>query len=505
MKKFFILIFTLIILIGFTACDSRNLTTDVSTDTSNTTTEALSQFQDINLYSINDFHGGTYTDIENLSDIGYFLKYQKENNDNAIVLANGDIFQGTALSNYYYGLPIVDTMNNIGFDGFIIGNHEFDWGIDEVLKYKDGNLDNGEMTYPILAANIVYEDTQETLENTIPYITQEINNVKVGIIGLIGDVINSISASRTENIEFLDPADTVYDYAEELRTEEDCDIVVVYIHEGSDINSEIASFTGDHYVDAVFNGHTHREEASSISRSEGFPLLYAQASNGSDALFAQITLRYDNVNEEVVSGSASVITEALLSGMIDFDILSIIDSYSNDTEYRTFVNEYLTDIASNYYRDDLAVWGASVIRDYAGVDIGAINSGGFRNTMYSGILTMGDLIEIYPFDNYIKTSEMTGLQILNFYEDVIQGDEDVVFDDHITYDGDTLYIGGNAVVLSQTYVVGAVDYIFDKTYYDFLNGENITQTTMLIRDLIVQDLQNETAVFDPSDGTNYPS
>ncbi|MFO7911107.1 MAG: 5'-nucleotidase C-terminal domain-containing protein, partial [Desulfotignum sp.] len=62
----------------------------------------------------------------------------------------------------------------------------------------------------------------------------------------------------------------------------------------------------------------------------------------------------------------------------------------------TYVNGYFSP-------EDLVEWGASVIRDYANVDIGATNTGGFRVDMDAGTITMGDMMTIYPFDNVIKT------------------------------------------------------------------------------------------------------
>ncbi len=480
------------------------IVTTIPTTTEATTTDEYDRYQTINFYSINDFHGGAYSDISMLVNMGAYLQNEKATTDNTIILGNGDIFQGSALSNYYYGLPIVDVFNYVGFDGFVLGNHEFDWGIEQILRYRDGDTENGEMSYPILAANIVYTDSQEPIENTIPYIIKEINGVKVGIIGVIGDVINSISASRVQNITFLDAADTIQDYAAYLRTTEDCDLVVVYAHEGSSLDYEVKDFTGDSYIDAIFNGHTHANESGSISRYSGYPLFYAQASNYETSLFSKISLTYDRVEAEVVGGSAATITYSNVSSYSNSNIQTIIDNYANDTIYVAFVTQVLAHTLYSFNRTDLAPWGASVIRDYAGVDVGALNSGGFRVTMPSGDITMGAMIEIYPFDNYIKTSEMTGQQLLDFYEKVIDRNYDVVFDDGLTYDGSHLYIDGVEVQSASVYTVGAVDYIFDKTYYDFLDGENITQTTYLMRDLLVQDLQNTIGNFNPNLGSSYP-
>lgn len=481
---------------------TESTTTTETVSTTDVTTEYVERYQEINLFSMNDFHGGAYTDFDNLINIGAYLINQSASG-NSVIVSNGDIFQGSALSNYYYGLPIVDIFNYIGFDGFVLGNHEFDWGIEQILKYRDGSLENGEMNYPILAANIVYEDTGLPLENTIPYIVKDINGVKVGIIGVIGDVINSISASRVQNIVFTDAADAIYDYTEILRTTEECDIVVVYAHESSSLDYDIKDFSGLHYVDAIFNGHTHTNESGSISRSSGFPLMYAQASNYDTSLFSRITLVYDRQNQEVSSGSAATISYSIISSSYNQDIDDIIYEYSNDSVYVAFVTQLLAETLYSFNNTDMAPWGASVIRDYAGVDVGALNRGGFRTSMEAGAVTMEDLIVIYPFDNYIKTCEMTGQQLLYFYEKVRNQHYDVVFDDGLTYDGNNLYINGILVSMSGTYTVGAVDYIFDKTNYDFLDGDNITTTTYLMRDLLAQDLLNTTGYFNPNLGTSY--
>lgn len=482
-----------------TTTTTNSITTTNSTTT--TTTTAYERFQDIYLYSINDFHGGAYIDYGSFSNIGAKIRSEKENNDNVIALGNGDILQGTAFSNYYHGRPFIEAMDIAGFDGFVIGNHEFDWGIEEIAKYNDGLVENGEASYPFLAANIVYEDTLEMLDFTIPYIIKDINGVKVGVIGVIGDVINSISASRVENITFLDPVTTIADYTRYLRSNDLADVVVVYIHNGSSINYNIASLSGDERVDAVFNGHTHWDETSYIER-EGADLVYAQSRANSSSLMVKITLTYDRLNSNIYYANAEKFSYSDLSES-DSEIDLLFSDYGNDQSYLSFVNQELTIVQGYYGRDALTPWGASVIRDYLGIDIGAVNSGGFRTSMEPGSLTMGDVVVIYPFDNVIKTSRMTEQQILDFYEEIQYYGNDVVFDDQLSFDGTTLYLDGNQIVLERYYTVGAVDFIFDQQIYDFLQGEDITYTGVFMRDLLVQDLMNSNGYFNPYNGTSY--
>lgn len=479
-----------------TTSDSSQTTTSSDTDA---TTISTSQTEVLDFYAINDFHGGAYTSIDTLSYIGNYLEEAKQSNPNSFFLTSGDIFQGTAFSNYYYGLPIVEILNSIGFSSFTLGNHEFDWGIDKIANYADGNSTNGEADFPFLAANIVYSSTNEPLEFTQPYLVIEQNGLRIGIIGVIGNVINSISASRVEGMTFLDPADTVYQYAEILRTVENCDVVIASIHDyDTSMNSDIAAFTGDHKVDAIFNGHSHTSVAQSISRS-GVALPFAQASNYSNSVLTHIRLVFDRAGGKVTAASSEVLSEDDLYGR-NTQIDDIITVFSTDTEYLAFVNEVLAYTPVSISKYDMPTWGASVLRDYAGVDIGILNSGGFRVNIDAGNITMGKLVEVYPFDNVIKTVYLDGQTIKDLYLE-----DSVVFDDAVHYSSGTLYYKGGAMNNSTLYLVGAVDYVFDKDYYPFLYGSDVQTTPFFMRDLLREDLLNTVGDFSPFNGSSYPT
>jgi len=521
MKKLLILALLVSSLFGLAACASiTTLTTqsDTTTQTETTTTSTTTtttvtsatvsttpeeRYQTIELFSLNDFHGGAYSSLSTFSKMGDYLKYKKLSTDNTIIIANGDILQGSAFSNYYHGRPIIEIMNYLDFDAFVLGNHEFDWGIDEIAKYADGNLENGEADYPFLAANIVTESNSQTMPWTDPYTIVDINGVKVGIIGVIGDVINSITASRVAGYDFQDAYDFVREYAFELRTEQDCDIVIVSIHEyDQSVNEAIAALSGDYLVDAIFNGHTHSALKDYIMRN-GTRLPYAQASNFTSSLLAKITLVYDRVTGKIISALSANISESnLLSESTAVNM--IIDEYSNVPAYQTFISEELAFSNGIYSSTNLAPWGSSVIRDYAGVDFGMMNAGGFRVPIETGVITMGDLVDSYIFDNYIMTSQVTGAMLNDFCVYVKTYNKDVVFDDSVTCtktDGFT--VNGQSLINSQLYTIAAVDYVFEKTDYVFLKGVNITNTGLLIRDLLAMDLRATIGFFNPANGTSY--
>jgi len=152
----------------------------------------------VNLVSANDTHGRLVTgDGDNGFDVlsSKFNDLENKYGD-FIKIANGDIFQGKFESNVLYGRPIVDCMNAMEFDAMVIGNHEFDWGLDKIAAYNDGDESNGEANFPFLACNIVDKATNKLLDWVEPYTIVENNGSKVGLIGAIGtNLTSSITSS----------------------------------------------------------------------------------------------------------------------------------------------------------------------------------------------------------------------------------------------------------------------------------------------------------------------
>lgn len=123
------------------------------------------EYINIDLYSINDFHGSFIENGSNgeigMSKLATYLKDRKE--QDSVIISAGDMWQGGVESNLTHGEIIVDAMNYIGFDSMTIGNHEFDWGFD-VLEENINKMD-----FPMLAANAIDLRTNEEFPYFKPY------------------------------------------------------------------------------------------------------------------------------------------------------------------------------------------------------------------------------------------------------------------------------------------------------------------------------------------------
>ena len=132
---------------------------------------------------------------------------------------------------------------------------------------------------------------------------------------------------------------------------------------------------------------------------------------------------------------------------------------------------------------------ANVIKEYSGCEIGFINGGGIRNAAFpiqmNQNITVGLMWEMMPFDNFVKTCTMTTSQIIDIYQSV-----DILHSDNIEVVNGELYYNGRKCTSDETFTVAAVDYIFDKPEYPFLESQDQQTTGILFRDYLIQAIKD---------------
>lgn len=459
-----------------------------SSSISSSSSEAVTT-STLKILNFNDFHGaiepGTYS--QGIARIGEFMLNEKEKLDqDTIIIANGDMFQGTALSYQSRGGLIVDVMNYVGVDAMTIGNHEFDWGVDDIQMYHDGNLENGEADFPFLGANIYEQATNSMVDWLDAYHIVDFGDYQVGIIGLMGyGLENSISTSIIAPYEFVSPVTITHDIATDLRTNHDVDVIIAAVHGRDDYtNSQLAQFSGNARIDAILNGHTHQAYTLNVNGSDDrvVPVLQS-GSSGSHIgeIILDVTtnqLPYYTSMKNISVGASMAENTTIVEMRDEAALLAA-----------PIIYEVLGDAGEDVDRYEAGNWAADVIKKaFAGVDVAAVNMGGIRSAGFpindSQDVTYANIFAIMPFDNYVKQVTLTGTQLI----DVISNNTDsLVFD----YDLDPtdLTINGVPIVSTDYYRFATVDYIFDKTKYPFVSGIDPEFTGILLRELLVQDVR----------------
>lgn len=194
---------------------------------------------------------------------------------NVLLLDAGDIFQGTPYFNLYGGELEFKLMSEMGYDASTLGNHDFDNGIDGLVKQMPN------MNFPFLNANYSFNDT--LLENKVnEYKIFRKGNLKIGVFGIGIELRGLVDPKLSGNILYNDPLVNANRISTLLKNEEKCDLVICLSHLGYKYNDKKVSDSvlakESSNIDLVIGGHTHTflDEPTLIINKEGKEVLIAQ-------------------------------------------------------------------------------------------------------------------------------------------------------------------------------------------------------------------------------------
>lgn len=169
-----------------------------------------------------------------------------------LLLDSGDFSQGSPYYTMFKGDVETELMNIMGYDAATIGNHEFDFGLDNMARlFKKVN-------FPIVCAN--YDFTGTVVEGLVkPYVVIKRKGVKIGIFGLSPKLEGLVMASTCAGVKYLDPIKTANDIADKLKNEEKCDVVICLSHLGWDEAglNDMEMIAKTRNIDLVLGGHSH--------------------------------------------------------------------------------------------------------------------------------------------------------------------------------------------------------------------------------------------------------
>ena len=180
------------------------------------------------------------------------VKEQRQLDPDLLLFDSGDFSQGSGYYTLFKGEVEIGLMNEMGYDAATIGNHEFDFGLDNMARiFRMAK-------FPIVCSN--YDCTGTVLQDLVkPYITLVRKGVKIGVFGLAPELKGLVFDGNCEGITFLDPIETAQKYIDILRKQEKCDVVICPSHLGwkdSEYPDEVF-IKGVEGCDLVLGGHTH--------------------------------------------------------------------------------------------------------------------------------------------------------------------------------------------------------------------------------------------------------
>jgi uncharacterized repeat protein (TIGR02543 family) len=389
----------------------------------------LSVIETFDIFSSNDLHGKfnnteTYVGVDELTT---YLLNAKEENPLTLILSVGDMWQGGSESNLTRGAIIMEWMNYVGFDTMTLGNHEFDW------THSIISQNAGLVSFPILAINVYYRDTDTPADFCSPSVLITKGNTTIGIIGAIGNCYGSIEGSKVSDLYFKtgsELTDLVKAEATRLRNL-GADYIIYTIHDGFD-----ASYSGiygipdddltwydpslsDGYIDIVFEGHTHQVYILKDSRN-----VFHLQGGGDNTVIPHVEVSINFVTGSSVVNSANLISseefadesipdDPIVEDLLEkyYDQISISQQVLGQNDVYRGSSELANLAAQMYVEAGIEKWGDTYDIVLGG---GSINPRS-PYCLYPGTITYGDVQTIFTFDNDIQLCSILGIDLLDHF------------------------------------------------------------------------------------------
>ena len=224
---------------------------------------AFAQGKRLVILHTNDTHSCIYPLNKHLADTllagrGGFIRRavmvgeERKEHPNLLLLDSGDFSQGSPYYTLYNGDVEVGLMNLMRYDAATIGNHEFDFGVENMARlFKKAD-------FPVVCAN--YDFTGTALEGIVkPYVVLKRDGLRIGVFGLSPELDGLVLAESCAGVKYNDPVKAANDVAKTLKEKEKCDIVICLSHLGWKLagldDTELMSQLRN--VDIVLGGHSH--------------------------------------------------------------------------------------------------------------------------------------------------------------------------------------------------------------------------------------------------------
>ncbi|MCA1065013.1 bifunctional UDP-sugar hydrolase/5'-nucleotidase [Rossellomorea sp. AcN35-11] len=383
---------------------------------------------DIHGHIFPGLYGSKETAAVGLGTIATYIKNVREQTGDVLVIDNGDLFQGTPLTYYYMKQarhlpnPFISVLNEIQYDAAVIGNHEFNYGLEPL------HIAQKEAHFPLLCANILDKTTKKPFLG-LPYIIKVMpNGVKVAVLGVTTHYIpNWENPSHIEGLEFKDALTSTDHWVSTIRKVEKPDVMIVSYHGGFEKDIQTGALTerqsGENQgyqicrdvkgIDVLLTGHQHRKLAGTI---HGVSIVQP-GMHGESIGKVSIELEQNHQGWTIMNKVPQVVSMTGIEA--DRDVLSIAHPIERETQ--SWLDEHIGTIKGNMLIEDsfqARLKEHPFIEFIQRVQMEAADASISTTALFSesqrglsGKVTMRDIVSNYIYPNTLTVLEISGKDI----------------------------------------------------------------------------------------------
>jgi 5'-nucleotidase / UDP-sugar diphosphatase len=399
----------------------------------------------ISILHTTDLHGHILptSDYDGTADRGGLarcvtqIRRWRKQNPNSILIDVGDVYQGTDVSLRNKGELMIDLFNHLKYDAWVIGNHEFDWGIEPFINALQKSA------MPVLGANTTLDgrpagsssDSQHPFAKVQPFIIKEIRGIKLAIIGITTPGMSFwLPREFTVGMDFQHPVESVRRAIAKAKGE-GADAIVLTGHMGlkprtggDDFANTVMTLTSEFPDVAVFiAGHTHQAIASRLTNR----VLFTQADHFGIHV-GRVDLLFDRNSKELLRREA--ICE-LMDNRFEPDQVVISRAGSQLSESEAALGQPIGELAATLHArgrqgqpsEIERLVGAAIMESLweRKITVDAVIHGVFDQNakLAAGLTTVNDIWNILPYENFIVTATLSPDEIKSAMEEVYASHE----------------------------------------------------------------------------------
>src|SRR6476660_8252859 len=365
------------------------------------------------------------------------IRRWRQQNPNSILVDVGDVYQGTDVSLRNKGDLMIDLFNHLQYDAWVIGNHEFDWGIEPFTHALQKSA------MPVLGANTTLggkpagssSDSQHPFAKVKPFIVRHIEGIKVAIVGITTPGMSFwLPREFTVGIDFQHPVEPVRRAVAQAKSE-GADAIVLTGHMGlkprtggDDFANTVMALTSEFPdVAAFIAGHTHQAIPSRLTNR----VLFTQADHFGIHV-GRVDLLFDRHSKKLLRREA--ICE-LMDNRFDPDPVVLSRAGSQLAESEASLAQPIGELAETLHArgwrgqasEIEKLIGAAITETLAkrGVVVDAVLHGVFDENakLATGLTTINDIWNVIPYENLIVTATLLPDEIRSVMEEVYASHE----------------------------------------------------------------------------------
>lgn len=438
---------------------------------------------------------------------------------NVLLVDAGDAVQGTLFFYLYGGKAEQEVMNDLGVDIRILGNHEFDNGIDSLASVLA--LSNATK----ISSN--YDLSQTPLANQfVTSSIKEYGGKRIGFIGINLNPDGMITKGNYDGLVFEPIVATANKAASKLKKDDKVDAVIAISH----IGYAPAGLVGDSVlavnsrdIDIIIGGHSHDvidpKTESGNSRShlrnlDGKPVLVVQTGKAGRKL-GKIEIDLDKLGSDSYPDYELIDIDSRYDSYNDPKLAATIKKYSDGVDSLMQLNVGTTTRALDSKSDELLNFFADYVLDRGkelapNVDLAIVNKGGIRDGLPQGKFSKGQILNIFPFRNYITVIDIKGNDLREAFDvmasrggDGISANVTAEYETGEDPHAEDIMINGKELDPDKTYRVATIDYLAKGGDYmtSLTRSKTVTNSPKLVYDDLLYYLTEGKGKDKPLEGS----